>query len=310
MMTREDIRAQCVRADVKEEFTRLNRLWTDVITQYASKSETYPFSVAYENRAYNRYADVLPFDASRVKVAGLPLDYINGSWVDGENEGERYIVTQAPMPETITAFWLMVWEQKCSVIVNLTRRFEKGKEKCAQYWPQHHGEEEEEEEDNPELYTGDVRIVLVDTKGCGDLIVRTFEIYYRESDEKRVVTQLHYREWPDFGLPASTAAMREVVRLTDVYNTNGQPPIIHCTAGIGRAGTFVALHVLSRKLDRSDPEELLEWDISASLLRLRTFRLGLVQTSDQFAFLHTALRDHMAPPPPVGERETVLCSSG
>ncbi len=311
VMNREEILRQCLRDDTKEEFDRLNLTWTHAIHDYVNTCEEGPFRIGYDNARYNRYADVLSFDDTLVVLEGRgkKSSYINASWVDGK----RYIVTQGPMQTTIGHFWTMVWQQNCSVIVNLTRRFENGREKCAGYWvpPHRLGDKEVsgKEECDPEFYIEGTRVVLIDTKTEfeGNLVIRKFVISRGEGElgelgelgEKRNLTQIHYREWPDFGLPASTAAMRRVVDLTDEYNTSGNAPIIHCSAGVGRAGTFVALHSLSRKLDRwggkreKTHDEPIEWDISASLLKLRTFRPGLVQTADQFAFLHRALYDHM-----------------
>lgn len=287
--------------DLEEEFSKLYE-----ISQHRLSKEgaSQVIGNRKENRRLNRYSNVLPFDVNRVVIKdpeGMSLsnDYINASWVD-ENPKKPFIITQGPTKCSIAAFWAMVWEQNTSVIVMLTRRFEKGHEKCVKYWPTG---SLSTGDDVPSMIVGDMTIRLVHTQikyeDC--LTCRTFTISRTNlldgAEEERTVTQLHYTEWPDFGVPDTTDVMREVMHLTNQYQDKlvYRPIIIHCSAGVGRAGTFAALLLLADKFDEiyADEDDAEDWDISEMVLRLRTYRIAAVQTVEQFTFLHTTLRDYI-----------------
>lgn len=289
--------------DIKDEFARLDtisqhRLWRGDVSQNIGRKK--------ENRRLNRYSNVLPFDTNRVVIKypekmGLSTDYINASWVD-INPKKPLIITQGPTNCSIAAFWAMVWEQNISVIVMLTRRFEKGYEKCAQYWPT---------TILSSMLVGDMVIKLISTQikyeDC--LTCRTFTIHRKNmsdgTEEQRTITQIHYIEWPDFGIPSTTDIMREVMHLSNYHQdeTSYKPIIIHCSAGVGRAGTFTTLLLLADKFDKiyadkdyTDKDYVksaIKWDISETVLQLRTCRIAAIQTVEQFTFLHTTLRDYI-----------------
>lgn len=293
--------SKCRPDDIKEEFARLDtisqrRLWRGDVSQNIGRKK--------ENRRLNRYSNVLPFDANRVvikepKKMGLSTDYINASWVN-INPKKPLIITQGPTKCSIAAFWAMVWEQNTSVIVMLTRRFEKGYEKCAKYWPM---------TALSSMIVGDMMIKLISTQikyeDC--LTCRTFTICRTNisdgTEEQRTITQIHYIEWPDFGIPSTTDIMREVMHLSNYHQdeTSYQPIIIHCSAGVGRAGTFATLLLLADKFDEiyadkgdvKSAREAIKWDISETVLQLRTYRIAAIQTVEQFTFLHTTLRDYI-----------------
>lgn len=99
-----------------------------------------------ENLAKNRYRDVLPYDATRVRLrpppGASPKDgdgYINANFVNMEipTSGivNRYIAAQGPLPHTTADFWRVVWEQLATTVVMLTATVERGRVKCHQYWP-------------------------------------------------------------------------------------------------------------------------------------------------------------------------------
>lgn len=246
--------------------------------------------IGASNPTRNRYANILPFDETRVHIAepervGLASNYINASWVRGEGD-QRYIVTQAPMSSTIAAFWAVVWEQRCTVIVNLTRRYEDDQEKCARYW---------QPNINTSSFTiNDMTVALVESVFLNkkNIAIRTFKV--SRGTETRYVTQLHYREWPDFGTPSSTAVMRKFVDLVNEYSGCERAPLlIHCSAGVGRAGVFVVLHILCERLTKMDYFEIDDFDVSKLIVTLRQYRQSLVQTVEQYEFIYCSLYDHI-----------------
>jgi len=240
------------------------------------------------NGSLNRYRDVLPYETTRVRLHPMPgcTDYINASFVR-TNAG--YVSAQAPLSHTVNDFWRMAWEQNVPVILMLTRLREKGMVKANTYWPR---------EVHTALHCGPVVVTLLAQERLNEHIVlrklsiRNTRCCYGLSGE-RVVIHLHYTEWPDFGLPASPVGMQYLVSVTDALvaeaSSVGQtgPVLVHCSAGIGRAGTFIAvrtaLHSIRARAQLPDIAQL--------VLNLRAQRRGMVQTPEQYAFIYTVALD-------------------
>ncbi|KAM9308331.1 tyrosine-protein phosphatase non-receptor type 2 [Gastrophryne carolinensis] len=236
-----------------------------------------------ENKNRNRYRDVSPYDHSRVKLQNVENDYINASLVVVEEAQRNYILTQGPLPNTCCHFWLMVWQQKSKAIVMLNRVVEKDAEKCAQYWPT--------SEDEVLLFkeTGlCVKRLSEDIKA--NYTVRLLELQNINTSESRKIFHFHYTTWPDFGVPESPAAFLDFlfeVRKSGSLNPEHGPSVVHCSAGIGRSGTFSLVDtclVLIEK--RKDPSTV---DIKQVLLDMRRYRMGLIQTPGQLRFSYMAV---------------------
>ncbi|XP_007487805.1 tyrosine-protein phosphatase non-receptor type 2 isoform X4 [Monodelphis domestica] len=238
-----------------EEVDAENR-WQPMYLEIRSQSHDYPHKVAksLENRNRNRYRDVSPYDHSRVKLQNTENDYINASFVAIEEAQRNYILTQGPLPNTCCHFWLMVWQQKSKAVVMLNRIVEKDSIKCAQYWPT--------KEDKVMVFeeTGFcVRLVSEDVKSY--YTVHLLKLENLHSGEIRLISHFHYTTWPDFGVPQSPASflnflfkVRESGSLSDEHG----PAIIHCSAGIGRSGTFSLVDtclVLKRWKELSNEDE-------------------------------------------------------
>ncbi|NXA13996.1 PTN2 phosphatase, partial [Sapayoa aenigma] len=200
------------------------------------KSSDYPHRVAKypENRNRNRYRDVSPYDHSRVKLQNTENDYINASLVVIEEAQRYYILTQGPLPNTCCHFWLMVWQQQTKAVVMLNRIVEKESVKCAQYWPT------KEEEVMTFSETGfRVRLVSEDVKSY--YTVHLLQLENINSGESRMISHFHYTTWPDFGVPESPASFLNFlfkVRESGSLSPEHGPAVVHCSAGIGRSGTF------------------------------------------------------------------------
>ncbi|XP_015361514.2 tyrosine-protein phosphatase non-receptor type 2 isoform X2 [Marmota marmota marmota] len=246
-----------------------------------NESHDYPHRVAKfpENRNRNRYRDVSPYDHSRVKLQNAENDYINASLVDMGEARRSYVLTQGPLPNTCCHFWLMVWQQKSKAVVMLNRIVEKESVKCAQYWPT---------DDREMLFkeTGfSVKLLSEDVKSY--YTVHLLQLENINSGETRTISHFHYTTWPDFGVPESPASFLNFlfkVRESGSLNPDHGPAVIHCSAGIGRSGTFSLVDTCLVLMEKGD-----DINIKQVLLNMRKYRMGLIQTPDQLRFSYMAI---------------------
>lgn len=237
----------------------------------------------------NRYDNILPYDHSRVKLPNIRWqegsDYINASYLDGFMKPKAYIATQGPIPSTIGDFWRLVWEENSRTIVMVTNVKEKSQVKCETYWPI--------EMNLPSSYGG-IEVTLVETVKLADFTIRSFSILKGGSQkDARDVKQFHFTSWPDKGVPDFPTALLAMVRAVRAHHhqqTNTGPMVVHCSAGVGRTGTFVVINsMLSRVL--SGDEYI---DIYGYVTLLRNMRNYMVQTEDQYFFIHEAIAEAIA----------------
>jgi len=234
------------------------------------------------NRNRNRYRDVSPYDHNRVKLMEGPNDYINGSLLTMEKAGRRYILSQGPLPGTSGHLWQMAWEQNSRAVIMLNKVIEKGTLKCHQYWPLDIGDTMTYVEEGYE-------ISLVSETVNTNFAVRTLKLSQLKSSESRTIFHFHYIAWPDFGVPESPNAFLEFltcVRSYKVLEEDVGPPIIHCSAGIGRSGTFALVDTCFVYLQRK-----ILFDIEETLLEMRKYRMGLIQTAQQLRFSYVAIAE-------------------
>ncbi|XP_066547933.1 protein tyrosine phosphatase receptor type Fa isoform X2 [Amia ocellicauda] len=230
------------------------------------------------NKPKNRYANVIAYDHSRViltSVDGVPgSDYINSNYIDGYRKQNAYIATQGPLPETLSDFWRMVWEQRTNTIVMMTRLEEKSRVKCDQYWPGR----------GTETY-GMIQVTMLDTVELATYSVRTFALYKNGSSEKREVRQFQFMAWPDHGVPEYPTPILAFLRRVKACNPpDAGPMVVHCSAGVGRTGCFI---VIDAMLERMKHEKSV--DIYGHVTCMRAQRNYMVQTEDQYIFIHEAL---------------------
>ncbi|XP_021100762.1 receptor-type tyrosine-protein phosphatase S isoform X20 [Heterocephalus glaber] len=230
------------------------------------------------NKPKNRYANVIAYDHSRVilqPIEGIMgSDYINANYVDGYRRQNAYIATQGPLPETFGDFWRMVWEQRSATIVMMTRLEEKSRIKCDQYWPNR----------GTETY-GFIQVTLLDTIELATFCVRTFSLHKNGSSEKREVRQFQFTAWPDHGVPEYPTPFLAFLRRVKTCNPpDAGPVVVHCSAGVGRTGCFI---VIDAMLERVRPEKTV--DVYGHVTLMRSQRNYMVQTEDQYSFIHEAL---------------------
>jgi len=245
-----------------------------------------------------------------VKLSCLPnelgSDYINANFI----EERSYISCQAPLPSTVNDFWRMVWETNSTLLIMLTREAERGYAKAFRYWPSSVGETSkcgcfEVQLLKESLYHGSIKRYLSITKG----------------PIKRRVCHLQYTHWPDQGTPLLTEEISKLLDKKKKLSKPGSPTIVHCSAGIGRAGTFIAADILLKKMNSliselqtvkleekraeeiskdhdnqqnsfslcSTPLKLLKQIV----LKLREHRCGMVQTEEQYRFIYQIFKDKL-----------------
>ncbi|XP_066869316.1 receptor-type tyrosine-protein phosphatase T isoform X1 [Kogia breviceps] len=250
-----------------------------------------------ENRNKNRYGNIISYDHSRVRLLVLDgdphSDYINANYIDGYHRPRHYIATQGPMQETVKDFWRMIWQENSASIVMVTNLVEVGRHpeghtvgnatlsrsaspgmvKCVRYWP-----------DDMEVY-GDIKVTLIETEPLAEYIIRTFTVQKKGHHEIRELRLFHFTSWPDHGVPCYATGLLGFVRQVKFLNPpEAGPIVVHCSAGAGRTGCFIAIDTM---LDMAENEGVV--DIFNCVRELRAQRVNLVQTEEQYVFVHDAI---------------------
>ncbi|KAJ4938008.1 hypothetical protein JOQ06_002635, partial [Pogonophryne albipinna] len=234
-----------------------------------------------ENKPKNRYANVLPYDSSRVKLSiihGSPYDdYINANYMPGYNSRKEFIAAQGPLPGTVNDFWRMIWEKNVRSLVMLTRCNEQGRVKCEQYWAQ------------GTKHFENITVTTTSEIALEDWTIRDFDIKNVKTAETRSVRHFHFTAWPDHGVPQTTELLisfRHLVREHMDQFSRHSPTVVHCSAGVGRTGTFIAIDHLMFQIER---ENIV--DVFGIVYDLRMHRPLMVQTEDQYVFLNQCAID-------------------
>lgn len=229
-----------------------------------------------ENSTKNRYPDIKAYDQTRVKLSQLNglqgSDYINANFVIGFRERKKFICAQGPMESTVSDFWRMIWEQHLEIIVMLTNLEEYNKAKCAKYWP-------EKVSDSKQF--GDITVTFASEQKYSDYLIRNLDITRRnveDEEDKRQITQYHYLVWKDFMAPEHPHGIIKFIRqINSVYSLQRGPILIHCSAGVGRTGTLVALDSLIQQLEEEGHVSIFQ-----TVCDLRRQRNFLVQSLVSF----------------------------
>ena len=246
--------------------------------------EVFEGSTMFLNAPKNRYYNVLPAKATRVPLKNLKNDYINANFV-----ADSWIATQAPVKKSYRDFWKMIWDQQVSVIMMLTGLEEKGIRKASKYWKDaEYLYLASETQDNTEI-TLKVQLDKTVTLLCGKLNI--ISLFYNDSTsdntentqntEKRTIYHLQYWNWQDHEHPSSVSDIDNLIDYMELFNSKrGGPIVVHCSAGVGRTGTFIACAMVKRLFYEKSPIS-----ISSIVNCLRHHREKMVQTREQYRFI-------------------------
>ncbi|MEE6482976.1 hypothetical protein FKM82_013394 [Ascaphus truei] len=262
-----------------EEYQQLGSVGT---TQAKSAAEI------PDNRAKNRFTNVLPYDQSRVKLniieGDTTTDYINGNYMPGYNSMKEFIATQGPLPNTVADFWRMGWEHHVSTVIMLTNCMENGRLKCEHYWPLDY---------TPCTYEN-ITVTVTSETILPEWTIRDFSLKHAQQPGVKYVRHFHYTVWPDHGVPENTSTIiqfRNLVReYMDERKSNG-PSIVHCSAGVGRTGTLIALDYLMQQVEKEKRVGSYSF-----VKKMRMNRPLMVQTESQYVFLNKCMLDLIQQP--------------
>ncbi|XP_052762438.1 receptor-type tyrosine-protein phosphatase mu-like isoform X3 [Mya arenaria] len=253
-------------------------------SSYEEEFEKFPYGLTkpYEdsqkasNMSRNRYKGIYPYDDARVKVLYNGSDYINASFIDGFKRRNEYVATLGPMSKQLGdfgLFWEMIWQQKVEKVVMVTNLIEENKGKCDQYWP----------DVGSSARYGNVNVTCLSEDEYAEITRRTFQI--SQSSTERKLHQFHFTCWPDRSVPEDVTSLVEFRKM--VLNTSTKlngPTVVHCSAGVGRTGTYIAFDILTKEGEAEG-----SIDIPGCVLNMRQNRPNMIQTLEQYQFLHRAL---------------------
>ncbi|XP_078330543.1 uncharacterized protein LOC111113024 [Crassostrea virginica] len=233
-----------------------------------------------ENISKNRFETTFPYDHSRVILDvndGETSDYINANYIDGPHGPKKYIAAQGPKQNTLDDFWRMVWQDNVRAIVMLTNLKEAGMTKCTQYWPN---------DKNGSRY-GTVSVSLTEEKEYAFFIERKLSLSKQKFKKTRLVTQYHYTAWPDHGTPDPMNLLEFHHHvITCSTHSESSPTVVHCSAGVGRTGTYIALDALY-----SEGQQKGTVNVSRFVKGMRNNRVSMVQTYGQYITVFLALNE-------------------
>nr|DBA17573.1 TPA: hypothetical protein GDO54_002999 [Pyxicephalus adspersus] len=235
-----------------------------------------------ENREKNRYTNVLPYDLSRVTLSSngnSTDDYINANFIPGYINTKEFIASQGPLPKTINDFWRMIWEKDVRVLIMLTKCVEVGKVKCEEYWPS-----------RSSRTFGNLSVSLKNESILPDWTIRDFLVTDIQTKQNKQLRHFHFTAWPDHGVPNTTDDLirfRNLIRdYTAVHSPPSSPILVHCSAGVGRTGTLIALDRIIKQIEAED-----KVDVYGVVYDLRMNRGLMVQTESQYIFLNKCALD-------------------
>jgi protein tyrosine phosphatase len=298
----------------KENFSKLQRsnIHLDTNLTLIEKMNTFPSATNYQNYKKNRYLDILANEGSRVKIyeihrsnqescGNISFDtqhttiknnekkyrdenYINANYINCEdhksNNMQRFIATQAPIKEYFDDFLTMLWEQESKIIITFGADKEKDIVKMYPYWLK---EEEEKEEENNSVFKYYFKNINSDINESG-FVVRKLFLTNLTYDMKREIIHIHFPDWIDgksTNKETVLAIMQYMDKVLDEEKELTGPPVIHCSAGIGRTGTYIATYYAIQLIKQNQKP-----NIYNIVERIRKDRYGLVQTEDQYLFIY------------------------
>ena len=223
------------------------------------------------NETLDRYSDIKSYNHNIINIKG-GHKYINASPINIITK-KYFISTQGPKNETIEDFWTMIEEYECNIIIMLCNIVEGGREKCAKYW------DEKNKMNNYSIHSNKD-------------IIRELKLINKKSGKEKNLIQIHFTGWPDHGIPDTSddkifEVFEEMIKLVDQYKGNG-PIVVHCSAGVGRTGTFISMYYLDKEIKTQikEKKEIIRFNIFNLVRKLKEMRICLVQSNSQYNFIY------------------------
>ncbi|QSL66827.1 hypothetical protein MERGE_001214 [Pneumocystis wakefieldiae] len=240
------------------------------------------------NLSRNRYSDIVPYDKSRVKLINSENNYINASYILLPND-KKYIASQGPLKSTVLHFWNMVWDNlnDQGIILMLTKIEEQGLEKCAKYWP----EEEEKELIFPEIFLK-VEFMGKEYNEKAETLIRHLKLSILNKPElSKCINHFYFKNWPDHSIPQNLSSFINLISLVTLIKKENDYIIVHCSAGCGRTGTYIALDYLISTYSTLNFNENTNEDIIFNIInQIREQRMHMVQSLSQLEFIYKTVK--------------------
>ncbi|CAG2207207.1 PTPRT [Mytilus edulis] len=231
-----------------------------------------------ENKVKNRFLTTWPYDHSRIVLKGnTKTDYINASYIDNYDKEKAYIASQGPKSNTVRDFWHMIWQENVGKIVMVTQLKEGRREKCIQYWP---------DAINDPMIIDTYRLTMTEEKEHTIYVYRRITISnHKDTNEReRSIHQYHFTQWPDHGVPDSIKLVHFYRKVKRDHCDQNEPMVVHCSAGLGRTGTFIAIDAIYEYGKKVGHVDIMEY-----VQMMRKDRMNMIQTHEQYETVFKAL---------------------
>ncbi|CAC5380716.1 Tyrosine-protein phosphatase non-receptor type 5,Receptor-type tyrosine-protein phosphatase R,Receptor-type tyrosine-protein phosphatase eta,Tyrosine-protein phosphatase non-receptor type 7,Receptor-type tyrosine-protein phosphatase beta [Mytilus coruscus] len=229
-----------------------------------------------ENKVKNRFLSTWPYDHSRVVLTGdTKHDYINASYINSYDREKAYIASQGPKKNTLRDFWHMVWQANVCKIVMVTKLEEERRKKCEPYWPK---------TVNKATMVDNYRLTMTEEIYHTIYVYRLIILHNKTNQQERNIHHFHFTQWPDHGVPDSIKLVNFYRKVKSKKCDKNGPMVVHCSAGVGRTGTFIAVDALYEHGKKVGYVDIMEY-----VQMMRKDRMNMIQTHEQYLVVFEAL---------------------
>uniref|UniRef100_A0A673L0Q3 Tyrosine-protein phosphatase non-receptor type 23 n=1 Tax=Sinocyclocheilus rhinocerous TaxID=307959 RepID=A0A673L0Q3_9TELE len=264
--------------------SKLDAQWKELQEQQEKDTRQLSIAIARCYTMKNRHQYVMPYDCNRVVLCSGKDDYINASFIEDLSPYcPRLIATQAPLTGTAADFWLMVYEQKVSVIVMLVSEQELEKQKVLRYFPSERGQQ---------LAQGPITLTLTTQKSTPTHIERMIGLQYRDQSLRRTIVHIQFTSWPELGLPESKSNLIRFIQEVHghylLQRPLHTPVVVHCSSGVGRTGAFCLLYAALQEIEAGNGIP----DLIQLVRKMRQQRKNMLQEKLHLKFCYEAVLKH------------------
>ncbi|RXN01560.1 Tyrosine-protein phosphatase non-receptor type 23 [Acipenser ruthenus] len=264
--------------------SELDACWKELQDLQEKDARQLSIAIARCYSMKNRHQDIMPYDRNRVVLQSGKDDYINASTVEELSPYcPRVIATQAPLIGTAADFWLMIYEQKVSLVVMLVSEQELEKQKVLRYFPVERGQQ---------VSQGPITLTLTTLKVTPTHIERMIGLQYRDQSLKRTVIHLQFTSWPEMALPDSNSNLIRFIQEVHGHYLHQRPlhtPIVvHCSSGVGRTGAFCLLYAAMQEVEAGNAIP----DLPLLVRKMRQQRKNMLQDKFHLKFCYETVLKH------------------